>query len=652
MKHLEGLNERQKEAVLHKDGPLLIIAGAGAGKTKTLTHRILNLIKEGVNPGAILAITFTNKAAKEMRDRVSALFRGDESFNFSLSGSEMPLLSTFHSLGVSILRENGDRVGVTKNFTILDDGDSMSLVKQAVADAGLDPKQFEPRRMKNAISKKKGDGVNSFSFAENVGNEYFPKIVSKVWSLYEESLKKQKSLDFDDLLLKTYELLTKHEDIKKSYQNRWRYVHIDEYQDTNVIQYELSKLLSESHKNICVVGDMDQSIYSWRGADFRNILNFEKDYPDAKVVLLEENYRSTKNILDAANEIIKKNRERKDKKLFTSNPEGEKIGLFEAYDEADEAKFVSTKITELIKNGASPKDVAVLYRANFQSRALEEAMIEANLPYKVLGVRFFDRKEVKDVLSFIRATLNPDGITDIKRVINIPPRGIGKVTLAKMFSGKENELPAKTQEKIKNFRDLLSVMAEKSTQEKPSQFIRFVIQKTGIEDLLKKGNEEDKERLENIMELATLAIKYDSLPPGEGLQSLLSDATLSTDQDSLEKDDGEVKLMTVHASKGLEFKYVFVIGLEQDLFPHSNMGRPEASEDQAEEERRLFYVAITRAEEKLFLSYASMRTIFGSKQVNIPSEFLADISDSLFELETRGSGRGTPIERLKTIYFD
>ncbi len=636
MKHLEQLNDEQKNAVLHKDGPLLIVAGAGAGKTKTITHRILNLIKSGVDPKNILAVTFTNKAAKEMQGRVLKLIEEDSELNLPISFSERPNISTFHSLGVQILRENHTKFDLKKHFSILGQSDSLSLIKEALKKLDIDPKQFEPKRISSVISRQKGDLIDVASYTQNAGNEYFPRIVASIWEEYEKLLKKNGGLDFDDLILKTVQLLENNKDIREYYQKKWQFIHIDEYQDTNTSQYKLSQLLAGPNKNICVVGDMDQSVYSWRGADFRNILKFEEDYPDAKVILLEENYRSTANILTAANDIIKKNKERKEKNLFTKKEGGEKIGLFESYDENEEATFVAKKSVDLIRSGVEPKDIAVLYRANFQSRAIEEAFLTQDIPYQVLGVKFFERKEVKDILSFLRASLNPDNMADIKRIINVPPRGIGKVTLLKIFAGQEKNLPQKMQEKVADFRKVLEQIENKAIDEKISNTIKFIMKITGIESTLKKGTDEDKERLENIMELVTLATKYDILQPEEAVIKLLEDASLASDQDSLhikkEQENNAVRLMTVHASKGLEFPYVFITGLEDGLFPHSGISGSDNS-DRQEEERRLFYVALTRAEKKAYLTYTSVRTVFGMKQVNMPSEFILDIDDELLENE-------------------
>ena len=690
MKHLLGLNDKQKEAAVHMKGPLLIIAGAGAGKTKTITHRIVNLIKQGVAPERILAVTFTNKAAKEMRERIIAEIEKN-----AKGQNTIPFVSTFHSLGVFIIKENARILGLTKYFTILDESDSTALIKESLKELGIDPKQYEPKKIKNIISREKGKFVHLTDYGEERA-DHMGKIVAQVWSLYEKKKMQENSLDFDDLLFKATKLLKDNTEIRKIYQEKWEYIHIDEYQDTNEVQYLMSKMLSSKHKNITVVGDADQNIYSWRGANLKNILSFEKDYPNAKIILLEENYRSTKNILEAANVIIKKNKYRPDKNLFTENVIGEKIGLYEALEENDEADFVATKILEMIdkSSGAvsagslsvpagtalplgpsaceTPRqdtpvnlsEIAVLYRANFQSRALEEAMLRYNIPYQVLGVKFFERKEIKDTLAYLRAALNPDSLSDIKRIINFPARGIGKVTLAKIFANDMESLPVKMKIKINNFYKILEDINKKIGEEKASVVIKFVVKHSGIERELSEGGEEEMERLENIKELATLALKYNNLPGGLGIERLLEDAALASDQDSIminseknvptpegvgipasdkNQNVGTVKLMTVHASKGLEFKYVFITGLEDGLFPHQGYGEIKTLED-SEEERRLFYVAVTRARSKLFLSFANFRTIFGARIINTPSEFISDIPADLLEKEGEK-------EKIKTIYI-
>ncbi len=645
MDSLHGLNERQKEAVLTKDGPVLILAGAGAGKTKTLTHRILHLIKEGVAPQEILAITFTNKAAKEMRERVHALLTADKELNLPVSMQGQPFVSTFHSLGVHVLKENAKLLGIPRHFAIYDKSDSKRAAKEAVLAAGLDPKNWEPARILNMISREKGNFTTLEDYERAVGNEYMPNIVARVWRNYEKILQTEKACDFDDLLLKTARLLKTNPDVRAHYQTRWKYFHIDEYQDTNKVQYTISKALSEKSRNLCVVGDIDQMIYSWRGADITNILNFEKDYPDAKVILLEENYRSTQVILSAANTIIKKNKQRREKNLFTKNDTGEKISVFGAYDEEDEAYYIAEKAQLLIEEGVPANEIAVLYRANFQSRVLEEAFLSRGVAYQVLGVRFFERKEVKDILAYLRLSMTDGETGDMKRIINVPARGIGKVGLLKILAGQAETLPAGTKIKYDEFRLLLEKIKEKATTIKPSETIKFIIQESGLEASFKQsGTEEDAERIENMKELVTLATKYDYLPAEEGIEMLLEEASLQSDQDALKSDEKAVKLMTVHASKGLEFNHVFISGLEDGLFPHQ---KPNDDGDiDTEEERRLFYVALTRARKKLFLTFAGMRTIYGSKQIGVPSEFIMDIDEELTQPEERVGKRG------KTIYFD
>jgi len=664
--HLAGLNPKQREAATHVAGPLLVVAGAGAGKTKTIVHRIVNLIKSGVAPEKILAVTFTNKAAKEMRDRVR------EAIEKIGGQTSAPFMSTFHSLGVHIIKENARALGLNRHFTILDEDDSSRFIKEILRDLDI---EIEPSKIRGIISREKGKFVDHESFRERLheyGGSQPGRIVAQVWPIYERKKDKENGLDFDDLLLKATKLLKEKPEVRSEYQRRWQYIHIDEYQDTNEVQYLMSRLLTGPDNNICVVGDADQNIYSWRGANLKNILSFEKDYSEAKVILLEENYRSTGNILDAANTIIEKNKFRPRKNLFTRKKSGEKISLYSALDEADEADFVATKVLNILDSlegredvlekrlGSATarargifqqknirafrenifSDIAVLYRANFQSRALEEAMLNYNIPYQVLGVKFFERKEIKDTLSYLRAALNPESLSDIKRIINFPRRGIGKATLAKVFANDLEGLPGGVKLKVGAFYKLLEEIKRKIETEKASEVIKFVIKSSGIEQELSDeparhasqgdAGGDDQNRLENIKELVTLAVKYDGLQ--NGVEKLIEDATLASEQDSLEEKQEKqgVKLMTVHAAKGLEFKYVFVTGLEQGLFPHSRSHERETPEDR-EEERRLFYVALTRAKEKLFLSFANYRTIFGSREMSLPSEFISDIPSHLVE---------------------
>lgn len=625
-----SLNEAQSRAVSTIEGPVLIVAGAGTGKTRVITERILNLIRNGIDPNSILAITFTNKAAKEMKDRVIAMLKNDNSLNTPISSSEKPFISTFHSLGVYIIRENASLVGLTKNFTIYDRGDSKRAIKESMVAVSVDPKQFDPGIILNYISRAKGDGLGYLEYNDHAKG-YMEEIVSQVWEKYDAILAKEKALDFDDLLLKTCQILGKETSIRSHYGNKWKYIHVDEYQDTNRVQYKIVKYLAEEHGNICVVGDADQNIYSWRGATIENILNFEKDYPKAEVITLEKNYRSTKTILSAANNVIEKNIKRKKKKLYTDNDHGEKISLSVSYTEVDEARNIADCARTLIEQGTSAKNIAVLYRTNFQSRVLEESFIKKSIPYQLIGVKFFERKEIKDVISYIKASLNRQSWGDINRIINVPPRGIGKATVAKIISEQENLLPDGMKLKIANFWKLLEDISTEIKQKKPSELVKFVIQESGIEKSLLGGGPDEEERLLNIQELVSVASQYDNMPPEEGIQALITNVALASDQDEIKEEKDAVRLMTVHASKGLEFDYVFIAGMEQDLFPFKHLDEKEIDENEEEEERRLFYVALTRAKKKVFLSYSIIRTVFGAQRVNTPSEFIEDIEKNLIE---------------------
>ncbi len=654
MVYLNELNNEQRRAALETDGPLLIIAGAGAGKTKTITHRICHLIKQGVEPERILAITFTNKAAKEMRERVLRLISKEFSLNLpvsDLSGmASVPFVSTFHALGVQLIREHAALLGIPRHFSIADKNDSLKLIKESMTRVGLDSKSFEPGALANLISREKGNAVTLSEYQAKNDGGHMSGLVGEVWQEYERLLINEKSLDFDDLLLKTVLLLKENAAVRQNLERRWRYIHVDEYQDTNRVQYLIARYLAAAHRNICAVGDIDQTIYSWRGADIKNILGFEQDYPDAKIIFLEENYRSTEVILAAANRVIAKNKLRREKNLFTKKSGGDKIGLFTAHDENDEARFVALKAKELTEEkGVRPSEIAVLYRANFQGRALEEAMLREEVPYQVLGTRFFERREIKDVLSYIKAAFNGELASDLKRIINMPPRGLGKVTVLKLFAGQEKTMTPAVKKKVDDFRKLLTDIKRFALSEKPSQTIKYVLRASGIEEMLTGGGADDRERLDNIKELVTFATKYDSMQNSEeAILKFLEDAALQSDQDELASDNEAVKLMTAHAAKGLEFEYVFITGLETDLFPHrvidNSHGRKTDGAD--EEERRLFYVALTRAKKKLYLSYASVRTIFGLKQVNLPSEFIFDVPEELIEQEEPFVGGG------RVIYLD
>ena len=627
-----NLNAEQEKAAKTTEGPLLILAGAGAGKTKTIVERIRELVRVGVAPASILAITFTNKAAKEMRERVAETLDKDPDINRPVSTGEKPFVSTFHSLGVHILREQSRLAGLNKHFVIFDRDESKHAIKEALALRNLDPKTHEPGKILAIISREKGRGTSVEEYlTSSEARGYTAEMVAEVWPEYEKILKRDSALDFDDLLLKTLKLLREHPEVRTYYQHTWRYIHIDEYQDTNRVQYEISKLLVGPAHNICAVGDIDQNIYSWRGAELKNILAFEKDYPEALIVTLEENYRSTKTILHAANAIIEKNKVRRPKNLFTSNNHGEKIFIKGSLDEAGEAEFIALTAAEYIKSGVAPDEMAVLYRANFQSRVLEEAFLKFDIPYQILGLRFFERKEVKDIISYLRAAQNPESLADLKRIINTPTRGIGKSTIAKVFSGQTELLPPAMKVKIEKFRNLLTEIGKISEERKLSETIAFIIKETGLEAEWKEGGEDGATRLENAYELLNFSTRYDQELAEKAILQFLTEAALQSDQDELKEEKVAVRLMTVHAAKGLEFDVVFIAGLEEGLFPHEKMNQDRMTPEEREEERRLFYVALTRARKNVFLCYAQLRTIFGRQLVNMPSQFILDIPAELTE---------------------
>ena len=632
----------QKKAVLATLGPVLIVAGAGAGKTKTITHRILHLMHEGVRAENILAITFTNKAAKEMRERVRDLLSRDLTLQYS--GVGMPFVSTFHSLGVLVIKENAELLKLPRHFTIFDTADSKKALKDALVYIGVDPKEHLDS-VRHIISHEKGRGVSFADFENRDAYSYTAEVTKKAWKRYEETLTREHALDFDDLLLKTLKLFETYPGVLLKYQNRFQYIHIDEYQDTNKVQNTIVELIASLHNNICVVGDTDQNIYSWRGAEIKHMLHFEKTYPTVQTIFLEQNCRSTKNILSVANEIIQKNVFRIPKNLFTENIEGEMLSLFSARDETDEAHYIAMTAQKHIADGMTPDTMAVLYRANFQSRVLEEAFLAYGVPYQLLGTKFFERKEIKDILSYVKASLSPASTTDFIRIVNTPPRGIGKVTLQKILAEEVHELPQSTQAKIEQVRNMLEVFRMKLMTEKVSVALKFIIAHSGIEKMFEKRTEEDIDRLENIMELVTLARNYDEHTPEEGVEKFLTESALASDQDTLDQPKTGVKLMTVHSSKGLEFDTVFICGLEADLFPHKGFGQDRKNKEEAEEERRLFYVALTRAERKLYLTYADTRTIYGNTEVNTPSEFIYDIPEKFIQRESYGG------EKLKAPLF-
>ena len=613
VEYLTGLNEAQKQAVLHKDGPLLIVAGAGAGKTKTITHRIAQLIESGVPARSILAVTFTNKAAGEMRERVARLLRE--------RAGTTPLVATFHSLGVRILREFHKEAGIARGFSIWDQDDSTRAVKNILKQ--LDTEEWTPRQILSAISREKGAGKLMQDYRERAGTRR-EQWVALAWERYEHALAEESALDFDDLLVRALKLLRESPETLSLLQNRWQYLTVDEYQDTSNVQYEMMRLLCGKRNNICVVGDLDQCIYTWRQAEIENLLSFEREFPNAKVVRLEQNYRSTRTILAAANGVIEKNTNRIPKTLFSEGDTGEPITLYGAMNERDEAWFVVEQAAHLMDRKVPAQEIAVLYRENAMSRVLEEAFLHAGLPYRVLGTRFFERREVKDVLSYLRAALNPKSKSDLARIIGVPPRGIGKVTMEKMLRG---EALGASGAKVAQFEASLAKIRHAVNTLPASEAVRFCIEESGIQKMFEGKTEEGRERLGNVRELVNLAAKYENDEPPLGIERLLEEAALQSEQDELDmnKDGGGVTLMTVHAAKGLEFDAVFVVGLEQGLFPSL---RNDADRD-PEEERRLFYVALTRARKHLYLSHAYERARYGKREAAMPSEFLSDIDERL-----------------------
>jgi DNA helicase-2/ATP-dependent DNA helicase PcrA len=630
------LNDRQQEAVRTTEGPLMILAGAGAGKTKTVVERIVHIIKQGVEPRNVLAVTFTNKAAKEMRERVMHRL-GEEGMIESWEAGmyrpgKTPMVKTFHSLGMYLLQEEYERARLTKRLTIYDEGDSLGLIKQVCEELNIDPKIHEPKKMKGVISRLKGDMVEMSDYAREAMSP-FQKVTAAVWEKYEKVLQEKKAVDFDDLIAKSVKLLEEHEDVRYKYQTLWQYVHIDEYQDTNNSQYKLSKLLVNKQHNICVVGDIDQNIYSWRGANLRNLLRFEEDFPDCTLIKLEQNYRSTQNILTAANEIIKLNTVRKEKNLFTENGEGDKLTVVECHNDKLEAEYIAEEVAKLKLQHVDGSDIAVLYRNNFQSRTVEQALISAGINYHLLGVKFFDRKEVRDVLSYLKLIFNPSSSEDLKRALSTPSRGFGKVALTKILSGQEDTLNNSQKEKLSQFHKLISELGADTDKKYPSELILDIIKKSGLEQSLKdEATEEATERLANIYELLALASDYDKYEVGEAMEKFLEESALVSDQDTDTNEMDKVRLMTIHASKGLEFKYVFIIGLEQDLFPSNKKEFAKLSKEEEEEERRLFYVAVTRAREKLYLTYAKERMLYGKREWHERSEFIDNIPDELIEV--------------------
>ncbi|HIB1873019.1 TPA: DNA helicase PcrA [Enterococcus faecium] len=665
---LNGMNPRQKEAVFHTDGPLLLMAGAGSGKTRVLTHRIAYLIEEKeVNPWNILAITFTNKAAKEMKERVNAILA---------SGGEDVWVSTFHSMCVRILRRDVDFIGYNRNFTIIDSSEQLTLMKRILKELNIDPKKYDPRSILGTISQAKNSLQTPQDFAKMQGS-YYEEIAAKCYAAYQKELQYNQCMDFDDLIMNTIRLFEEHPDSLTYYQNKFHYIHVDEYQDTNHAQYTLVNLLAGRFRNLCVVGDADQSIYGWRGADMQNILDFEKDYPDAAVILLEQNYRSTKNILSAANQVIENNSNRKPKNLWTENKEGNKITYYRADNERDETRFIVDRMQEEIRsNHRNYGDFAILYRTNAQSRVMEETLLKANIPYKMVGGhKFYDRKEIKDILAYLNVLANPQDSISFERIVNSPKRGIGPGSIEKLRSfASLHEWPlleaaqnvdlanigGKAGQQLGAFGEMIQEVTQMIPYLTVTELTKEVLDRSGyLEDLKIQNTLEAQARIENLEEFLTVTQEFDKQfeqqneedadAPEEKLTVFLNDLALVSDIDNLEEDASQVTLMTLHAAKGLEFPVVFLIGLEEGVFP---LSRALMEESELEEERRLAYVGITRAEEALYLTNAFSRTLYGRTQYNRPSRFVEEIDQELLEIEgMRPTPKKTPVFAKKTAAY-
>ncbi|KAA1186820.1 DNA helicase PcrA [Paenibacillus sp. NPDC058367] len=634
------LNPPQRQAVETTEGPLLIMAGAGSGKTRVLTHRIAWLIaNRKAPPWAILAITFTNKAAREMQERVSKLV-GPE-------GRDI-WVSTFHSMCVRILRKDIERIGFTSNFSILDSTDQLSVIRNCMKELNIDTKKFEPKAVQAIISASKNELITPAQYEQKVG-DYFEGLVAKVYKMYQRRLRSNNSLDFDDLIMKTIELFKEVPEVLDFYQKKFKYIHVDEYQDTNRAQYMLCRMLADSHHRICVVGDSDQSIYRWRGADITNILNFEEDYPEAKTILLEQNYRSTANILNAANGVIALNSGRKPKKLWTDSEEGAKIKVYRADSEHDEGYFVTGEISKNVKQGQAYQNHAILYRTNAQSRVIEEILIKSDIPYQIVGgIKFYDRKEIKDLLAYLRLLSNPDDDISLTRIINVPKRGLGDTTVGKLaaaagergvsifrvlqtvddlgFAGRTRNMLVEFYDMIEALHRMVEFLSVTELTEKILEMSQYRL------ELQNENTLESRSRLENIDEFLSVTMEFEKNNEDKSLVSFLTDLALIADIDSVNDDEEDrsdaVVLMTMHSAKGLEFPTVFIVGMEEGVFPHS---RAFQDNDELEEERRLAYVGITRAEKQLFLSCARMRTLFGRTTANQPSRFIEEIPEELKE---------------------
>ncbi|RUS43107.1 DNA helicase PcrA [Cohnella sp. AR92] len=655
-KEINRLNPKQKEAAITTEGPLLIMAGAGSGKTRVLTHRIAYIIAQRLAaPWSILAITFTNKAAREMQERVSKLV--------GPSGRDI-WVSTFHSMCVRILRRDIERIGFTSNFSILDSSDQLSVIRAIMKEQNVDTKKFEPKAVQAMMSAAKNELVSPEQYESRIG-DYFQTIVAKVYTQYQKRLKSNNSLDFDDLIMMTIKLFKDVPEVLEFYQNKFKYIHVDEYQDTNRAQYMLTRMLADKHHNICVVGDSDQSIYRWRGADITNILNFEKDYPEATTILLEQNYRSTSNILEAANQVIKNNMGRKAKNLWTDQDGGEKISVYQGDSEHEEGYFVAREIKRGRQNGKHYSDHAILYRTNAQSRVMEEILIKSEIPYQIVGgTKFYDRKEIKDILAYLRLISNPDDDISLNRIVNVPKRSLGDTTMAKvqeeaarrgisiysllsegdgiLGDGLFNvDIQGRAKNALSGFRYLIANLTAMVDYLSVTELTEKMLEMTEYRmELIRENTLESKARLENIEEFLSVTQEFEKRSDDKSLVAFLTDLALIADIDSMNNDeedsDDAVVLMTMHSAKGLEFPVVFIIGMEEGVFPGS---RAFLDNDEMEEERRLAYVGITRAEKKLYLTCARMRLLYGRTSNNLPSRFLQEIPDELKELSEPSGGR-------------
>ncbi len=637
-KIFDGLNDKQIEAVRATEGPVLILSGAGSGKTRTLTHRVAYLIALGIKPENILAITFTNKASGEIKERVEKLLRPEASSQLPVTS---PIMGTFHSICLRILRQDIQYLGYNNYFVIYDEDDQVALIKRVMTDLEIGIKKFNPNSVLGKISKLKSELIDSQTFAYQA-KEYAEKIISQIYTSYQLALKRNNAVDFDDLIMLCVDLFKKSPDVLVRYQEIFKYILVDEYQDTSPFQYAWVNLLAKKHRNLFVIGDDYQNIFSFRNANIRNILEFEKDYPEAKVIMLEQNYRSTKTILAAANQVILNNKNQKHKKLWTENTEGEAIILKETNSEREEGEYIIRTIKSAVKQGINLNDFTILYRTHAQSRSLEEIMIKYGFPYRILGgVKFYQRREVKDILAYLRLALNSHDTVSLERIHNVPPRGIGQALLEKILNTHQ-DLSVKQSSSASEFKALLADFSQKGEELSPTEMIKHIIKKIGYEKYIIEGAVDGEDRWENVKELFTATKKYDTLHAPEGLQKFLEEVALIQETDKLANHDKSVTMMTLHSAKGLEFPTVFLVGMEDGIFPHS---RSLFNPEELEEERRLCYVGITRAKKQLYLTFCRRRMIYGSSQSNSPSRFLFEIPENLVRFE--------PLkERPRSKYLD